>query len=59
MLVEQWHKMPNEPEKLISVAKVPLHQFHIAFHENQLMEHVLKQRVISIRFKSILLNTIE
>ena len=51
MMVEMWQKAPNEAEKLIGITKLPLHQFHIAFHEANLMNHVMKQNV---RTKKIL-----
>lgn len=47
MLVELWHKSntSDEPEKMVGIAKLPLHQFYIAFHEKTLMNHVMKQKV--------------
>lgn len=45
MAIELWQKLPNEPEKMIGAAKIPLHQFHIAFHETNVMNRVIKQKV--------------
>ncbi|XP_035792441.1 uncharacterized protein LOC118466797 [Anopheles albimanus] len=50
MRVELWQKAPAEAEKLVGLARLPLHQFYIAFRDAQLSEHLAHARlpVISI-----------
>ncbi|XP_049545212.1 uncharacterized protein LOC125956949 [Anopheles darlingi] len=50
MRVELWQKAPGEGEKLVGLARLPLHQFYIAFRDAQLSEHLAHARlpVISI-----------
>uniref|UniRef100_A0A182WDP4 C2 domain-containing protein n=1 Tax=Anopheles minimus TaxID=112268 RepID=A0A182WDP4_9DIPT len=50
MKVELWQKSSGEPEKLIGLTRLPLHQFYIAFRDAQLSEHLshAKLPVISI-----------
>uniref|UniRef100_A0A4Y0BCU9 C2 domain-containing protein n=1 Tax=Anopheles funestus TaxID=62324 RepID=A0A4Y0BCU9_ANOFN len=50
MKVELWQKPKGEPEKLIGLTRLPLHQFYIAFRDAQLSEHLshAKLPVISI-----------
>ncbi|XP_052901837.1 uncharacterized protein LOC128309476 [Anopheles moucheti] len=50
MKVELWQKSKGEPEKLIGLTRLPLHQFYIAFRDAQLSEHLshAKLPVISI-----------
>ncbi|XP_050094874.1 uncharacterized protein LOC126577366 [Anopheles aquasalis] len=50
MRVELWQKAPGEAEKLVGLARLPLHQFYIAFRDAQLSEHLTHARlpVISI-----------
>uniref|UniRef100_A0A182LRN5 C2 domain-containing protein n=1 Tax=Anopheles culicifacies TaxID=139723 RepID=A0A182LRN5_9DIPT len=50
MKVELWQKSNGEPEKLVGLTRLPLHQFYIAFRDAQLSEHLshAKLPVISI-----------
>uniref|UniRef100_A0A1S4H5T4 Uncharacterized protein n=1 Tax=Anopheles gambiae TaxID=7165 RepID=A0A1S4H5T4_ANOGA len=50
MVVELWQKPRGEPEKLLGLTRLPLHQFYIAFRDAQLSEHLshAKLPVISI-----------
>uniref|UniRef100_A0A182JP16 C2 domain-containing protein n=1 Tax=Anopheles christyi TaxID=43041 RepID=A0A182JP16_9DIPT len=50
MMVELWQKPRGEPEKLLGLTRLPLHQFYIAFRDAQLSEHLSRAKlpVISI-----------
>uniref|UniRef100_A0A182P5F0 C2 domain-containing protein n=1 Tax=Anopheles epiroticus TaxID=199890 RepID=A0A182P5F0_9DIPT len=50
MVVELWQKPRGEPERLLGLTRLPLHQFYIAFRDAQLSEHLshAKLPVISI-----------
>ncbi|XP_031632072.1 uncharacterized protein LOC116346267 [Contarinia nasturtii] len=50
MSIEVWHRDDNHTKTLIGSAKVPLHQFFIAFNNNIMRNHVTQQElpVISI-----------
>ncbi|XP_055320202.1 C2 domain-containing protein 3 isoform X2 [Sitodiplosis mosellana] len=50
MSIEVWQRGSNQPDALIGSAKVPLHQFFIAFNNTSIRNHVSQQElpVISI-----------
>lgn len=53
MNVEVWQRGNTDViSSLIGVAKLPLHQFHIAFHDVNVRRHVSKQKVSSWRIRT-------
>lgn len=46
MSVEVWRRDNNHANSMIGSAKVPLHQFFIAFNNNNIRNHVRKQEVL-------------
>lgn len=45
MSIEVWQRESNQTNNLIGSAKVPLHQFYIAFNNNSIRNHVNQQEV--------------
>lgn len=45
MSIEVWQRGSNQTDTLIGSAKVPLHQFFIAFNNNSIRNHVSQQEV--------------
>lgn len=46
MAIEVWRRDNNQTNSLIGSAKVPLHQFFIAFNNNNIRNHVRNQEVL-------------
>lgn len=45
MNVEVWQRGTDAAHAMIGVAKLPMHQFHIAFYDINVRLHVSKQKV--------------
>lgn len=52
MSIEVWQRSNNQTDSLVGSAKVPLHQFFIAFNNNSIRNHVSRQEVMPLNIKN-------